>query len=147
MFWAIFTLFSLVLSLNRRYVRFLPCEPSRFIPFQGEEKELMLSDYFVRSRRELPSAIRAIRYRLGLTQAKFGELLGGNASLIRPWESGELKPAAQRLLQLLSIASEEAERAPLIRELEVRGISFAGLAAAVNYVPPDAGTGGREAKV
>ena len=59
-----------------------------------------------------PDEIRALRERLGLTQAEAGELVGGGPRAFTKYEAGAVKPSAAvvHLLRLLA-ASPEARRA------------------------------------
>ena len=56
-----------------------------------------------------PTAVRRLRRRLGLSQVKFGGLVGVPGNTIARWERGEMKmrPAMDRLIRL-TVA--EAER-------------------------------------
>lgn len=60
-----------------------------------------------------PAAIRAIRERLGLTQADFGKLLNAHFVTVSRWESGQLQPDAYQLSML-----HEFDRAARTKEIK-----------------------------
>jgi len=57
--------------------------------------------------------IVALRKRLGMTQFELGQLVGTNKQPVGRWEGGGRTPAAQNVLRLLALATEQ-ERAALM---------------------------------
>ena len=51
-----------------------------------------------------PTALRQLRRRLGLSQARFAALVGVASNTVARWERGELgmKPTTARLIQLVT---------------------------------------------
>jgi transcriptional regulator with XRE-family HTH domain len=76
----------------------------------------------------LALAIRAIRKRLGLTQAAFAEVLFLRQCLLSRFETGAERPSTERLIRLLRMAVTDGERAPIVAVLEQRGILASDLA-------------------
>jgi DNA-binding transcriptional regulator YiaG len=56
-----------------------------------------------------PTALRQLRRRLGLSQAKFAALVGVASNTVARWERGELgmKPTTARLIQLVTAQRKE----------------------------------------
>jgi DNA-binding XRE family transcriptional regulator len=87
-------------------------------------------------RNPLALAIRAIRKRLGLTQAAFAEVLFLRQSLLSRFETGAEKPTTERLIHLLRMARTDSERTPIVVALEHRGILASDLAISVSTPIP-----------
>ena len=70
-----------------------------------------------RENSDFPSAVKAIRVRLGQTLRQFADALGVNVGTVSRYESGQRKPGLLLLYKILKIANG-VERNPIIRELE-----------------------------
>ncbi len=76
-----------------------------------------------------PTAIKAIREKLSLSQNQFGSLLNTTASTISRWESGEAKPEGPTAALLKALADKTGDRST--RELKT---ALAGAALAFGLV-------------
>ena len=77
---------------------------------------------------DLPTAIQSIRERLGLTQVAFGERVFVRQANVSKWESGATEPDLRSLIELLRLAQDEEETAPIVNALASRGVSINDLA-------------------
>lgn len=66
----------------------------------------------------LAGAIKAIRKRRGQSMRAFSKSLGLSHSAVSGYESGRIIPSRSMLLLLLPLASEEAEKAPILEALD-----------------------------
>ena len=79
--------------------------------------------------------IKQLRKRLGLSQAKFGRVLGVHAMTVSRWERGKVEPdgATAQLLDVLDKRSLEMSRPANLGgkqlKMVVAGVAAAGLAA------------------
>ena len=71
---------------------------------------------------DLGTAVRCIRRRLNIGQAGFARSLGWPQATLSQYESGDARPSAERLINLLRIAATDDERRPILKALEAYGV-------------------------
>ena len=62
-----------------------------------------------------PKDVKALRAKLGMTQAEFARATGVTHVAVYFWESGRTKPAGQRLVRLRELEAEAGGRKPAAR--------------------------------
>lgn len=82
--------------------------------------------------KELSVKIRELRYRLGLTQREFGQILGVNRNTVTRWEMGILFPTPGNLAMLQELA-EQVGKMPKEKVPEKSVLTKALLAGGMAY--------------